>query len=275
MPEGHVTHRLAIAYRDTFGGRETRSSSPQGRFAVEAARIDGRVVTGAQAYGKHLFVEFDELSVHVHLGLAGKLNFGTDDKRAITGAIRWRLEDDDHYADLRGPAACELLTPDRVDAIEARLGPDPLRADADPDRGWARVSRSKAPIALLLMDQQVAAGVGNIFRAEVLYRHRIDPMMPGQLLKRVEWKQIWEDLVLLMRYGVDHGRIDTVRDDHTPEAMGRAPRVDRHGGEVYVYRRAGQPCLVCGTPVRTKEIGNRNLFWCPKCQRPTRRKPRS
>lgn len=269
-----MTHRLAITYRDTFGGRETNSTSPQGRFAVEAAKIDGRVLSGAQAYGKHLFVEFDDLSVHIHLGLAGKLNFGTGPDRPVIGMIRWRLADEDHFADLRGPAACELFTPDQVDAVEARLGPDPLRADADPERGWAKVSRSKAPIALLLMDQQVAAGVGNIFRAEVLYRHRIDPMMAGSLLKHSEWQAVWDDLVGLMRYGVVHGRIDTVRPEHEPEAMGRAPRVDRHGGEVYVYRRAAQPCLVCGTKVRTSQLGNRNLFWCPKCQRPTRRRAR-
>ncbi len=235
--------------------------------------IDGRTLTGAQAYGKHLFAEFEELQVHVHLGLAGKLNFGVDGERPVVGLIRWRLETDDRYADLRGPAACELLTAQQVAAIELRLGPDPLRADADPDRGWHRVSRSKTPIAALLMDQKVAAGVGNIFRAEVLHRHRLDPMMEGRLLRRAEWQDVWSDLVQLMRYGVQHGRIDTVRPEHEPEAMGRPPRVDRHGGEVYVYRRAGQPCLVCGTVVRMRELAGRNLFWCPRCQRPTRRRP--
>ena len=78
---------------------------------------------------------------------------------------------------------------------------------------------------------------------------------------------MWADLVLLMRDGVTEGRIDSVRDEHLPEAMGREPRVDRHGGEVYVYRRAGQPCLVCGTPVRTQVLEGRNLYWCPRCQR--------
>jgi formamidopyrimidine-DNA glycosylase len=78
---------------------------------------------------------------------------------------------------------------------------------------------------------------------------------------------MWDDLVDLMAYGVGTGRIDTVRDEHTPEAMGRPPRVDDHGGEVYVYRRTGQPCLVCGSIVKTKVLEGRNLFWCPTCQR--------
>ena len=91
----------------------------------------------------------------------------------------------------------------------------------------------------------------------------------GQLSHRLiaeEWREIWADLVLLMRAGVQTGRIDTVHVAHTPEAMGRAPRVDRHGGEVYVYRRAGQPCLVCGSPVRTGTLAGRNSYWCQTCQ---------
>ncbi len=69
-----------------------------------------------------------------------------------------------------------------------------------------------------------------------------------------------------MAEGVRLGRIDTVRPEHTPEAMGRPPRADDHGGEVYVYRRTGQPCLVCGRPVRTAELAGRNVFWCSRCQ---------
>ena len=117
------------------------------------------------------------------------------------------------------------------------------------------------------MDQSVTAGVGNIYRAEVLYRHRLDPAKPGKTLSRRTWNAVWHDLVVLMRAGVDDGRIDTVRPEHTPEAMGRPPRVDAHGGEVYVYRRAGLPCLVCGTEVRTRLLEGRNLYWCPSCQK--------
>jgi formamidopyrimidine-DNA glycosylase len=85
-------------------------------------------------------------------------------------------------------------------------------------------------------------------------------------VRRGRVEALWEDLVLLMREGVRTGRIDTVHTAHTPEAMNRAPRVDDHGGEVYVYRRQGQPCHVCGTRVRTEVLAGRNLFWCPRCQ---------
>jgi endonuclease-8 len=91
------------------------------------------------------------------------------------------------------------------------------------------------------MDQTVLAGVGNVYRAELLFRHRVDPYRRGDALSRKQWLAMWEDLVALMHDGVAKNRIDTVRDEHTPEAMGRPPRVDDHGGEVYVYRRTGQP----------------------------------
>ena len=83
---------------------------------------------------------------------------------------------------------------------------------------------------------------------------------------RRQFDAIWADLVALMAEGVATGRIDTVRPEHTPEAMGRDPRRDDHGGEVYVYRRQGLPCHVCGTRVRTEVLAGRNSFWCPRCQ---------
>jgi endonuclease-8 len=116
------------------------------------------------------------------------------------------------------------------------------------------------------MDQSVVAGVGNVYRAEVLFRHRLHPLRPGRTLRAGQFRAIWDDLVGLMAEGVRTGRIDTVRPEHTPEAMGRPPRVDDHGGEVYVYRRTGQPCLACGARVRTAELQARNIFWCPRCQ---------
>src|SRR5699024_6476851 len=153
-----------------------------------------------------------------------------------------------------------------VDTVLARLGPDPLRVDAEPDRAWERISRSSAPVAVLLLDQRLVAGVGNVYRAEVLFRQGLDPLTPGRELRREQWEAVWADLVALMAVGVERGRIDTVRPVHEPEAMGRPPRQDDHGGEVYVYRRQNQPCWICGGPILTNTIAGRNLFWCPECQ---------
>jgi DNA-formamidopyrimidine glycosylase len=231
------------------------------------------VLVVAESAGKHLFLDFDaDRVVHVHLGLIGGFDVHRDVGTVPTpvGQVRLRLvRGGDHaaYADLRGATQCELVTATRREEIVAKLGPDPLRPDADPDRAWARIARSPRAVGDLLMDQAVLAGVGNVYRAEVLFRHRIHPLRPGRTLRAGQWRAMWDDLVDLMAEGVRTGRIDTVRPEHTPDAMGRAPRVDDHGGEVYVYRRTGQPCLVCGTLVRTDVLVGRNIFWCPQCQR--------
>ena len=268
MPEGHVIHRLANGLSGAFGGKLVRVTSPQGRFAESAALLDGRRFLVAEAFGKHLFCEIGESSlVHIHLGLIGKLRLTGPQPLLSPDTLRLRIETPDAVAELRGPQTCALVTPGERDAVAAGLGPDPLRADADPERGWLRVSRSERPIASLLLDQRVAAGVGNIFRCEVLFRQRLHPLTPGRALTRQRWRRIWADLLELMPPSVDSGRIDTVRYQHTPEATGRPPRVDAHGGEVYVYRRAGMACLVCGQRVSARGLEGRNLYWCNRCQR--------
>ncbi|MEJ8278217.1 Fpg/Nei family DNA glycosylase [Pseudonocardia spirodelae] len=267
MPEGHTLHRLARLHQKLFARRPVGVSSPQGRFAESAALLDGAVLTRAEAHGKHLFHRYGrDRVVHVHLGLYGTFVEHPLPAPEPVGQLRMRLVGETHYADLRGPTACELITPAEARALRARLGEDPLRPDAEPERVWERVSRSRSPLATLLMDQKVLAGVGNVYRAELLFRHGLDPQLPGRELDRATWDAMWADLVVLMRDGVRRNRIDTVAPEHDPRRRGQAARRDRHGGEVYVYRRAGLPCLVCGTGVRHREHAARNLFWCPACQ---------
>ncbi|MGW1492782.1 Fpg/Nei family DNA glycosylase [Streptomyces sp. NPDC002402] len=267
MPEGHTIHRLAADHFERFGGRPVRATSPQGKFSDSAALLDGQALESTEAHGKHLFLGFGPLGwVHIHLGLFGKVAFGDAPAPPPTDTVRLRLANATAYVDLRGPTACGLIADGEKAAIHERLGPDPLRPADDPDRAWARISRSRTTVAALLMDQKIIAGVGNVYRAEVLFRHSIDPYRAGKDLTHDEWTAIWADLVELMREGVRNNRIDTVRPEHTPEAMGRPPRVDDHGGEVYVYRRAHLPCHVCGGEIRTAGLAARNLFWCPGCQ---------
>jgi endonuclease-8 len=118
------------------------------------------------------------------------------------------------------------------------------------------------------MDQKVIAGVGNVYRAEVLFRHGLDPLLPGRALRREQWDAVWVDLVGLLRDGVRRGRIETLRDEHAPSRRKSASLAlgGRCARRVYVYRRTGEPCLVCGTPVAHDKHLARNLFWCPGCQ---------
>jgi endonuclease VIII len=268
VPEGHTIHRLARLQQHAFGGHVLHASSPQGRFAAGADAIDGRVLRRTDAWGKHLFHHYDGpgggVTLHVHLGLYGKFTSGDGEPPEPRGALRLRLVGAEAWTDLRGPTACELLDRPGVAALLARLGPDPLRARPRPELAWRRISRSRSPVAALLMDQKVVAGIGNVYRAEILFRHRVDPFLPGAALPEPTWAALWADLVTLMRAGVRAGRIVTVRAADRERPLSRLTREQ----SFYVYRRTGLPCRICATPVRTDVMVARNLYWCPHCQQP-------
>jgi endonuclease VIII len=267
VPEGHTLHRLARLHQRKFGGQPVGVSSPQGRFADGAAMVNGRVLRRASAYGKHLFHHYTGGPiVHVHLGLYGAFTdweLPAEQSQPLpVGEVRMRMIGAGFGTDLRGPAACEVLDEAQVDAVLARLGPDPLRRDADPARAWKRITKSRRQISALLMDQAVIAGVGNVYRNELLFRHRIDPYRPGKAVDESEFDALWADLVELMRVGYRRGKIHAVRPEHDSGAPSYAPGRPR----TYVYRRAGEACRVCGTTVLTAVVEGRNVFWCPTCQ---------
>jgi formamidopyrimidine-DNA glycosylase len=183
----------------------------------------------------------------------------------IVGQVRLRLMTDVSAADLRGPTACVLQTPDEVLATIAKLGPDPLVGDPiENEERFVRVVRKKqTPIALLLMDQSVVSGIGNVYRAEMLFRQRLNPHTPGRDVPEDVVRALWRDWVRLIAVGVETGQMMTMDDlsaDQYRAAM--ASRDDRH----WVYHRAGLPCRVCGTEIALEEIGARKLYWCPYCQ---------
>lgn len=263
MPEGHTIHRLARDHAPLLVGRPVFAASPQGRFADGAALLSGRVLEGVLPYGKHLFYRFDgDAVLHVHLGLYGSFTRGSGPPPAPRGALRLRLVADDTWVDLRGPTACEVLTPAEQAGILARLGPDPLHRGADPEPAWARLSGSRRAVGELLMDQAVLAGVGNVYRAEALYRAGLSPFRPGREVPRETWDAVWQDLRTLMRAGVRAGHIVITERGDRDRRSGRPRREDR----CYVYRRCGLPCRRCGSEVRTTVLAGRNLFWCPSCQ---------
>ena len=273
MPEGHTLFALARDLDAAFGGTRPAVTSPQGRFAAGAALLDGRELVHATSWGKHLFVEFDgDAWLHVHLGLIGTFSISEHPyavEPPVVGQVRVRLVTEGHVADLRGPNLCAVITPEQVEAVRGRLGPDPLRPDPDPELSWRRINRSSKGIGELLMDQSVLAGVGNVYRCEVLFRLRVDPFRPGREIRRTTWDAIWRDLVELLPLGVATGRIVTVQ-EQVEEVLaqlagGSAQRLEERTS--YVYRRQGEPCRVCGSRIRTRVVAGRNLFWCGRCQR--------
>jgi endonuclease-8 len=255
---------LARLHQRRFAGHPVTVSSPQGRFD-DAAAVTGRLLRRASAWGKHLFHHYEGGPVvHVHLGLYGKFTEWerVDPLPEPVGQVRMRIVGAEYGTDLRGPTVCEVLDVSQVDEVLARLGPDPLRADAEPAWPWKRISKSRRPIGALLMDQTIIAGVGNVYRNELLYRHGIDPYRPGQHISEAEFDSAWTDLVALMKVGLRRGKIVVVRPEHDNGAPSYAPGRPR----TYVYRRAGEPCRVCGDTVRAAVLEGRNVFWCPTCQ---------
>lgn len=267
MPEGHTIHRLARELRRDLRGEPLHVTSPQGRFGLGAELLDGATLTRPWAYGKHLFLELAPAEappelLHVHLGLFGKFRRQVSPPLDPVGEIRLRFEGSRWTWDLSGPTACELIDRDGRDRILKRLGPDPLRPTADPEPFIAKVTRSERSVGVLLMDQSVIAGVGNVYRSELCFRHGIDPRRPGRSLDPSEVRAIWDDAVALLTVGVRLGRIVTVDPADpclaTPRStMAQLPRADR----LYVYRR--EHCRRCDAPVEWFELANRRVYACP------------
>lgn len=181
------------------------------------------------------------------------------------GAVRLRLLTSTVCADLRGPTACEILTDAHVTAVITKLGPDPQHDSSDVARDkFVMALRKRAvPVGQLLMDQSVVAGIGNVYRAEMLFRARIDPYRAGNTITLDEAQAMWVDWISLLALGIETGQMMTM-DDLTAAQWkaAMASREDRH----WVYKREGLPCRVCGTHIALAEMQNRKLYWCPSCQ---------
>jgi endonuclease-8 len=181
------------------------------------------------------------------------------------GAVRVRLLTDNTVADLRGPTACDVMTPDEVQAVINKLGPDPLidSPKVGEERFVAAVRKTATPIGLLLMDQSVVSGIGNVYRAELLFRARLDPHKPGRDVPEDTVRALWKDWTKLLKTGVQTGQMLTMDGLGKKQyAAALASREDRH----WVYHRTGEPCRVCGTPIVMELVASRKLYYCPKDQ---------
>lgn len=205
--------------------------------------------------------------VHVRMSeqTKGLADEGMEWPPPVVGQVRLRLMTDITAADLRGPTACVLQTPEEMLATVAKLGPDPLVGDpVENEERFVRALRKKPTvIALLLMDQSVVSGIGNVYRAEMLFRQRLNPHTPGRDVPEDVVRALWHDWVRLLAIGVETGQMMTMDGLTGPDyRAAMANRDDRH----WVYHRAGLPCRICGTEIALEEIGARKLYWCPRCQ---------
>lgn len=273
MAEGHLLHRAARDLNALLAGGPVRVTSPQGPFAAGAARVDGRVLEGAEAWGKHLFVAFGGPGggpgdgphpplLHVHLGLAGTIARVSSPEVPPRPQARARLASERAAFDVYAPSVCEVGDRDLRDRVVSRLGPDPLRPDADPQAVLAALHARRDPIGAALLDQALLSGVGNVFRAEALHLVGVHPARPARELTRAELEALWATLVRLMRQAVEDGRIVT-RPPSAASARGRGARAREAEGR-WVYKQAR--CRRCGGAVEEDTIGRRTSYACPRCQ---------
>uniref|UniRef100_A0A7S2GFY0 DNA-(apurinic or apyrimidinic site) lyase n=1 Tax=Octactis speculum TaxID=3111310 RepID=A0A7S2GFY0_9STRA len=261
MVEGHSVHRVASRHKLKLVGKKFQASSPNGRFADGAAAITEKEFVSIEAVGKNLFAWFgkgdQEVCVHVHFGMAGNWAVFEEDEAepATTPTTRLRLECSGVVAHLSAMTVAHgsregLYLPKR-----SKLGEDPLRADADPERLWKKVSASKKSIGALVMDQSAFCGPGNIYRAEILFKAGVHPDRPGKSLTREEFDSVWSHTVDLLRRGYATGSILTV-DDADQVKYGDLRR--------YIYNKAH--CPKCLTRIVSWEIASRTAYACPSCQ---------
>ncbi|MCO5169064.1 MAG: Fpg/Nei family DNA glycosylase [Planctomycetes bacterium] len=253
MAEGHLLHRAARDMTALLVGAPVRVTSPQGRFAAGAAEVDGRSLDAAEAWGKHLLLAFDAgRVVHLHLGLAGTIARVSSPDAPPRPQARARFAGDRAAFDVYAPATCEVGDRALRDRVVARLGPDPLRPDADPERVWAGLRGRADPVGAALLDQALVSGVGNVFRAEALHLVGVHPARPSRDLTRAEFEALWATLARVMRQAVEDGRIAT-------RPGGRRPSEAR-----WVYKQGR--CGRCGGGVEEAVIGGRTSYACPRCQ---------
>ena len=261
MPEGHTVHRIARDHERLFASQKLKVSSPQGRFAEGAKQLNSRQLKLVTAHGKHLCYKFTGGKLlHIHLGLYGKFRLHKLPPPEPRGAVRLRVVGKNDAFDLNGPTRCEVITDKDWSAIRNRLGPDPLRDDADMEQAWKRITKSRQAIGKLLMDQSVVAGVGNVYRAEVLFLLGIHPERPGNQIDRTEFEPLWAKLVELLRIGVKHNRI-IVAD---PKAIGKPRSRMNRDERLLIYKH--KICTKCDGPVRWWLLGARKAYACERCQ---------
>ena len=258
MPEGNEIHRWAERHAAAFAGKPVRMDGPQGRFTGSDV-LDGRKLLRVMAVGKHLGYDFGKDRIlHIHLGLQGDFTEGSGPLPPVRGALRlrmwsaakvklpaapgeskrhsWYSEDDGtgHLApeqiawvELRGPMDCSVYTNAQWETLLERLGPDPLNGDP-PDRALEKIAKSRKPVGMLLMEQDVIAGVGNIYRAELLFRARQSPFTSGREVAPAVLEKIWKDALPLMRAGMVDRRIVTTRAKDRPHPRGQALKEEAH-----------------------------------------------
>ena len=242
MPEGDSLHRAARRLQALVGETvEVESPNPRAAATGVAEQLDGRRLEGVEAVGKNLLLSFEGgLILRSHLRMSGR--WTVRERGSVTRGRPWLvLRGRGREAVLWGGPVLEL----NKRAVR-RLGPDILARPPDLDRMVASLrADSRRELGDALLDQRLVSGIGNLWKAESLWRARVSPWRPVGETTDAELRRVLEEAARLMRASVDSGREERA-----------------------IYRRAGRPCPRCRTPIESRGQGdaNRTAYWCPVCQ---------
>jgi endonuclease VIII len=274
MPEGDTIHRTADTLQRAIGGQMvTRFESvlPKLNRVDADTPLRGRTIERVEARGKHVLVWFSgDLVLRTHMRMNGSWHIYRPGERwqrphrdmriVIETATMHAVAFTVPVAEL--VSASELLQNDVV----RNIGPDPLAGDFRADDAIERIqAHSDAEIADVLLDQMAIAGIGNVFKSEVLFGARINPFSRVSQLSRAQLEDIVSVATRFMRANVGAGATGGIV---TYPGMRRTTGRADPSARLWVYGRGGQPCRRCGTPISRKKQGPyvRSTYWCANCQ---------
>jgi endonuclease-8 len=278
VPEGDTIFRAAGTLQRALRGQiVTRFESvfPHLNRVDADAPLRGRLVQRVEARGKHLLMWFTGGTVlRTHMRMNGSWHIYRPGERwqRPRRDMRIVIETDAIHAVAFNVPVAELITEDallRTSPVSA-LGPDPLSADFDADEAIRRIlARDDMEIADALLDQTMIAGIGNVYKSEVLFGARVDPFTTVRDLSRERVAEIVAVAARFMRANVGAGSGGGIT---TYAGMRQTTSRSDPGARLWVYGRGGKPCRRCGTPISRRKQGPhaRSTYWCQHCQLPTR-----
>jgi formamidopyrimidine-DNA glycosylase len=233
-----------------------------------AAELDGEIVESLERRGKYLVFRFRSGRVLlIHLRMTGSLghhrNGSLPDDPHRRAVVRLDDGSDVTYRDVRRFGTWLLLEPgEDAPYLTERLGEEPLGDDFTTQALAERFHGRRAPVKAAVLDQRAAAGMGNIYADEALWRARIHPSTPAGELTRPEIRRLHRGIKEALRAGIAR-QGTTLRDYRTPTGARGTMQ-----GELRVYGRDDEPCLRCGTQIAKTRVAGRGTWYCPTCQPP-------
>lgn len=229
-----------------------------------ARTLAGQTISAVERRAKYLLVHTEPGSALIHLGMSGSLRvLDAATPPATHDHYDWVLDSGRvlRYTDPRRFGCLLWQKAGSMHELLARLGPEPLSDEFDGDHLWQRARGRQQAVKTFIMDQAIVVGVGNIYAAEALFAAGIDPRRHAGSISRARWQRLATEIKRILAFAIQRGGT-TLRDFISPDG---APGYFEQ--ELFVYGRAGEPCRICTTPIRTQVIGQRASFYCRGCQR--------